>query len=109
MNRSPVLLTIAAAALLLSCGPDAATGDGESEDVASTASPPAPTTDVRPPAAAWSDAIVAAGGSAGDAQTNARTTPQRTFTHLPSTPAKDVHCRSPQLCVEAEHRDRTPR
>lgn len=110
MNRSVLYLLLAAGSLCLSCGSDA-TSEPE-EDVASTTSPPLPTDEIRASPPPGSDGMLEASRPASDVDPtrDARTARERMYTRaVDLRPTPNVHCPSPQTCVEAEHRDPFPR
>lgn len=110
MNRSVLYLLLAVGSLSLSCGSDPAS-EPES-DVASTTSPPSPTEELRASPPPGSDGMLELSRPATDVDPSrdARTVDERVYTRaIASRPTPDVHCRSPQRCVEAEHRDPFPR
>ena len=110
MNRSVLSLLLAASSLCLSCGSDP--NSEPAEDVASTTSPPLPTEELRASPPPGSDGMleVSRAPSDVDPTRDARSARERMYTRaVELRPTPDVHCPSPQLCVEAEHRDPVPR
>lgn len=109
MTRSILSLLLAVGSLSLSCGSDPASDDRE--DIASTTSPPSPTEEVRLSPPPGSDGMRRVSGPASDVDPtrDVRTADDRMYTRaVDLRPTRDVHCRSPQLCVEAQHRDPLP-